>query len=428
MTLKNKTATLIILSLIFTSILGFFAFKTFYNSRFDVIEEELALNENKHVLSLINTAYQSLNTSVADWAVWDDTYKYINEKNPEYVASNLVESAYTNLKINIIQAWDKKGSTVYYGSYDYLNSREFQNDTETKELLQEIYPLIKFENIGDSYSGFIGKNNVYYFAAQQVTMSEITDNSESNGILLFMKKIEKNDDTLLKFGSFDRDKLSLINIKEAEQSGEFQSILSTIKTQDSFADNSSPQEVIAYDMIKDINGSPVLILQRISQKVIGQESLNIFIFSYLIILVLLIIMSLIIFFNIEKNVLGMFQNIVKFIENIDNPLITKSRLDIKKGSEFAKVEETLNKLLDRVNSQNDELTKANKEFQDKNKELEQREQELALINKDLNVLNQSMMGREMKMIELKKELVDIRSGQNPEQRPEKNDATAESGT
>jgi len=79
----------------------------------DRIAEDILRTKNtvsKQIGNLYNTAY--------DWAVWDDTYKFIADKNELYIKANIVSEVFVNLNLNLMIYVNASGTIVYESSFD----------------------------------------------------------------------------------------------------------------------------------------------------------------------------------------------------------------------------------------------------------------------------------------------------------------------
>lgn len=65
-------------------------------------------------------AWRSLSMSriAGDWAAWDDTYQFIQDRDPAYVENNLVDSAFTELRLNLVAMFDVEGHPAFVKAYD----------------------------------------------------------------------------------------------------------------------------------------------------------------------------------------------------------------------------------------------------------------------------------------------------------------------
>ena len=70
------------------------------------------------VETIIENEKENLNSILMDWAYWDDTYNFINNRNPEYVKSNLNEESLENLSLNMMLFVNQSGEVVGYGDFE----------------------------------------------------------------------------------------------------------------------------------------------------------------------------------------------------------------------------------------------------------------------------------------------------------------------
>ena len=65
-----------------------------------------------HVLRVhheLDSILNNLGSLCADWAPWDDTYRFIEDHNPDYVQRNLVDSTFANLRLNFMIFFNNDG-------------------------------------------------------------------------------------------------------------------------------------------------------------------------------------------------------------------------------------------------------------------------------------------------------------------------------
>lgn len=59
-----------------------------------------------------------LDTLVHDWAAWDDTYRFVEDVNPEYIESNLSPHTLMDNRVNLIYICDLTGKVIWKESRD----------------------------------------------------------------------------------------------------------------------------------------------------------------------------------------------------------------------------------------------------------------------------------------------------------------------
>lgn len=102
--------------------------------------EHLAEIKIKLVENAIRIESQNLEKFCIDWAVWDDTYEFIEDLNKEYISSNLIEDTFRDAKINSMIFIRKDGEVVFSKFYDVSWS-----EREIPAELLEILPSLRGE-------------------------------------------------------------------------------------------------------------------------------------------------------------------------------------------------------------------------------------------------------------------------------------------
>ncbi|MBI2837451.1 MAG: response regulator [Acidobacteria bacterium] len=98
-------------------------------------EADVRLNVER-ILSLMDGDRRAMELASADWASWDDTYQYIQDRNERYVGSNLVPSVFEDLRLNALVFVDSSGSIAFGHSYDF-------DKREVKDLPPALLPYVE---------------------------------------------------------------------------------------------------------------------------------------------------------------------------------------------------------------------------------------------------------------------------------------------
>lgn len=90
-----------------------------------------------------------------DWASWDDTYNFIEDKNRDYIDSNTVDGTFANLRLNIILYYDSAGNLVFGKAFDHENRMEVSIPSSLLEHLTPNILLLGHIEPGDGVKGLI---------------------------------------------------------------------------------------------------------------------------------------------------------------------------------------------------------------------------------------------------------------------------------
>jgi len=86
---------------------------------------DLEMQDMQQHLNRVNKAVASyfnvLDTTAFDWASWDDAYAFVEDKNPEFVKTNLVDETFneTGLRLNFMVFLDTKQNVVFQKGYNW---------------------------------------------------------------------------------------------------------------------------------------------------------------------------------------------------------------------------------------------------------------------------------------------------------------------
>lgn len=119
------------------------------------LEQEQARRDMERVTAAIERENEHLGSFVFDWAAWDDTYAYIEDRNEDYADSNLGVWTFTDNSLNVIAYYDLNGSLVWGQAYDL----ESEEQVPVPELLAESFPkdyfLIAHDSPGSGQQGLM---------------------------------------------------------------------------------------------------------------------------------------------------------------------------------------------------------------------------------------------------------------------------------
>jgi sensor domain CHASE-containing protein/HPt (histidine-containing phosphotransfer) domain-containing protein/HAMP domain-containing protein len=129
MTLRARTLTIITVTLAALIAILYGISRTVVVGGFQEVERELfagfariedsdTQRNVQRVTDALKFRIANLDLKSADWAQWDDTYKFVVDRNRAYAQSNLTDEALAALKINVILMLDASGKVVFGTAFD----------------------------------------------------------------------------------------------------------------------------------------------------------------------------------------------------------------------------------------------------------------------------------------------------------------------
>ena len=110
--IRTRFIGIMAVMLILTAGMVYLILHTVMQDKINILEDKYIIENVERTKKEIFKEIEVLDTIVMDWAVWDNSYQFMIDKNPEYIKANLSEDTLNNLKVNIMLFIDNKGNLV----------------------------------------------------------------------------------------------------------------------------------------------------------------------------------------------------------------------------------------------------------------------------------------------------------------------------
>lgn len=353
MTIQKKAVSILGLGMGIMMVVSIVVTSKLFINKMDQLEIQKAKLDIERVNEAINSEVKNLDAKLADWAVWDDSYQFIQDKNKEYIISNLDTSAsYESLRLNFMIFVDNNGKLVYEQGYNLDNS-----------LISEVPPvihryfdtekLLKYDSLEDSNAGILSTSEGLYMVAARPIL---TSNSEGpqKGSIIFGRH----------FGKAEIDSLASIT-KQSKI---------TFTVSDEIGKNliSDGSEVKIIDS-KNLSG--IGLVRDIFDKPIGFFTIDINRDIHLqgiegVKYLILILGSVSFFFFgftwylLGRLVLNPIRKITDSVNDITHSKKFDSRITARGNDEFTHLAEDINSMLSSLESSNQEIFENNKKLEE----------------------------------------------------------------
>jgi PAS domain S-box-containing protein len=91
---------------------------------FRALQHDDGTTDGQRCKSLIESEIVAISRTAFDWSAWDDTYKFISDRNKEYAESNLTYDTFKSNKLNVFYIVDCNGAIVWGHAYDLATEAE----------------------------------------------------------------------------------------------------------------------------------------------------------------------------------------------------------------------------------------------------------------------------------------------------------------
>ncbi|MGE5373296.1 MAG: HD domain-containing phosphohydrolase [Solirubrobacterales bacterium] len=262
----------------------------------------------------------------ADWAEWNDTYYFLQNKNPRYIDDNMSDDFFEIQHFNVIVITDSSGMPRYQKYYDYENHCEVKDGVFTTALLYKRERLIRNRGIGLPVKGLVRTpNGPMLIVSYPVTTSDRNSIPIGNlmvGRYLNQTELQRISDTMgnmidisepVSLPAGNRDGLSLSIIQP-----KVNLVFST------FVNPAGAHMIRGKINLIDIDGIPVYSLSITMERTLYQQTTGLFILLTATFLLGILLMAGTIFLLLRSNVLNrllFMSNEIASIQSFDSLVV-----------------------------------------------------------------------------------------------------------
>lgn len=336
------------------------------------IEEHYAYENVERVLSTWYSVVSNFETQTRNWAAWDDTYTFIETGDIEYIRSNLTKETFMNLRLDLMIFINSSGQTVFSKAFDLYNEEEIPVSPAMIQYLSDNHPLLEEPGTESSKSGIIIlEEGPMLIVSEPILTSEFR--GPARGTLIFGRRIDS-----LEIGRLSQLTLLPIHIYETKDWQSYpdikKALIPLLGGTPILVQELNAQLVSGYTLIKDINGTPALVLRVDTPRDIylqGQTSVAYYI---LMLLGIGLLASGVVLLVAQKQVFSRFKTLTQGIESITQSGDLSTHIQVAGKDELAKIADTINGMIEALNDSGAELRR-----------LYEREKELRLeVETELN--------------------------------------------
>jgi len=361
------------------------------------IEESDVRDDLARVHKTIDGDFSYLGVSLVDWSNWDDTYLYVQGENPGYEETNLQDSTLVNLGLDALIIADNNDNLVYKKVVDLESGEQVTNEI-ISDIIINTHPVFKSKDGTDIVTGFILTPDGLLMVASAPILNNDAS-LPSRGTLVFAKflgeeklaEIEGLTDLAINIFPYNSDSLpsDVADASSILEAGELSVVMSL-----------SPDLVAGYDYIYNLNGEPIGVIKIETNRTIYKQGQTSFITSLVITTSFILAIGLIINLLLGRFLVTRFTRLSKEVEEISQSQDITKRVAVDKVDEIGQLARLINDMLAALSAARAteiELQESEKRSAD----------ELKKQIEEVQETNKVMVGRELKMIELKKKIEDL---------------------
>ncbi|MFC1905061.1 CHASE4 domain-containing protein [Chloroflexota bacterium] len=310
------------------------------------MEQDNVVQNIERSVKTLDNEISNLDTLLWDYAAWDDTYAFIEDANTDYIASNLIDSTFTWLRLNLMLFIDTSGHIVFGKAFDLYQEEEIPITPNLQEHLSIDGPLLYHTHIESSVSGIISLDEGPMLVVSAPILTS-DDEGPIRGTMIMGRYLDDNEVQRLEEITFLS--LSTYMLGDSPKPPDVQAVLPSFTDESTIVVRALNEEIIAgYTMLNDIYGEPVLIMKAEMNRDIYQHSRNVINWWLLSMVAVGLMFSLLIMLMLHRWFLSRLSRVEADVHRVTSSADPSARITVTSKDELGRLSSSINNMLVRI--------------------------------------------------------------------------------
>ncbi|MBM3131189.1 MAG: PAS domain S-box protein [Chloroflexi bacterium] len=320
--------------------------KTVLADSFARLEEQHARANTTRVVNALAVELAQLESAASDWARWDDTYTFIEDANAEYVRSNLTESAFGNLRLNVMVFIHSSGRIVSAQAYDLQNQRAAPVPASLlRHLARESILLTHSDPLSVTTGILALPEDPLLVAALPILTSQ--NEGPSRGALVFGRFL--TDDEIARLAETVQLPLAARQWNDAALPADFQFARAELSTRaPTIVQPTSAQAIAGYARLSDVYDQPALILRVETPRDIYQQGRLSQTYLTALTAIFGVATCVFLWFGLDRLILARLAHSARQMRRIGEQGVATQRVVVTGDDELGMLEREINRMLDAI--------------------------------------------------------------------------------
>ncbi|AFY77830.1 PAS domain S-box [Pleurocapsa sp. PCC 7327] len=308
---------------------------------------ERAILNAKQVQNVLSHEICQLDLMAGDWAEWDDTYQFVKDGNAAYIASNLVNRTFTNLKLNVFLIVDQSGQIVFGQGFDLQSQKRRALPADLMALIfQDRSPLLRHSRTDGSIKGFVLlQEGLMLLSARSILTSQ--EQEPVRGTLIMGRFLDRAE--IERLAEIMQVKLSLYRDRDPQQPADVQSVRSQLlKNAPVAAKNLTNNAIASYVLLRDIFARPASIVRIEIDRNTHVHAESSFLYYFWTTLVIGLVFCGLSWLLLERLILSRLGQLTHLIDRIGATGNLSARVLLAGNDELSQLASALNSTLEQL--------------------------------------------------------------------------------
>jgi diguanylate cyclase (GGDEF)-like protein/PAS domain S-box-containing protein len=238
---------------------------------FTRFESEQAVANTEKVHSALGARVKEFDRLIGDWAPWDDAYAFMENRNENFVRSNMSTSGFVENGIDTLILTDPGGVPVITKGFNLATEQPQPVYPDLLPLALGKGELLQHKTINSKMAGILVLPKDFIFIASRPILNSNYE-GPARGTMIMGRRITEGE--IQKINQALGISISLYRRNAPKLSPEFQNIIKQLSPQRPiFLQVKNTDVMVSYSIVRDIFNQPALVLRTEMNREIYQQGL-----------------------------------------------------------------------------------------------------------------------------------------------------------
>jgi sensor domain CHASE-containing protein len=332
MSLRIKTVLIIVATFVVLLLFLVRFSQTVILESYARLEDDAARKMALQAHNVLETRLNNYWVMANDWAIWDESYAFVNSLDDTYIEINLIDDTFTKFQLNFMIFLDADGEVVYSQGYDLRANQKETVRTSMAAALASSISLLSLSTPEDATSGIIMVDDlpVALGVAPILPSAGIGD---VRGALLVGRYLDEA--TMKRMSQEVGIPMTLLAWDQIEWPPE-QVVMTRVLNE---------QQLAAYTRIEGIQGEPGALLRVGMQRDIYEQGTRMLSYFTIVLVALGVALCAVILLSLEKVVLARLAELGECLVGIGVSNDLSSRVPVRGRDELGSLANNINGML-----------------------------------------------------------------------------------
>jgi two-component system, sensor histidine kinase and response regulator len=309
----------------------------FLNS-FENLENRDTQKNTQRAVDALNAQIVSLDTLTHDWAVWDDTYQFVQDGNQGYIDTNTTDESFMSSKLNLILIIDHSGQVVFSKAFNLDKQTEISIPADLDQYISN-RTLTSHKDLDSSTTGIIQlKVDPLLVASRPILTSK--GEGPAAGTIIMGRFLDTN--MLTDLADTTHLSISSFQLNDTNLPSDFKIAANSLAQSPSvYVQTLGNDRVAGYTFVNDIIGNPVLLFRVDLPRDIVAQGRTTLLWLGIVLILIGVAICLMYMTVLKRMVLSRLTTLSKDVNSIGSKGDISKRIRFKGNDEFGSLVQSI---------------------------------------------------------------------------------------